>query len=80
MINLNKRYVAELGFQLVTPGSAVCHASGSFIEPSYVEINHEKNSTVILPFSADSRRAVVSYWQKFVHKVLINCFEDQNCE
>ena len=48
MINLNKSYVAELGFQLVTPGSAVCHASSSFIEPSYVEINHEK---ILLSFS-----------------------------
>ena len=29
------------------------------------------------PFSlfADSRRAVVSYWRKNVHKVLVNCLE-----
>ena len=25
------------------------------------------------PSSADSRRAVVSYWQKSVHQVLVNC-------
>ena len=25
---------------------------------------------------ADSRRAVVTYWQKYVHKVLVNCLED----
>ena len=26
----------------------------------------------ILPFSADSRRAVISYWRKYVHEVLVN--------
>ena len=36
---------------------------------SFVEIDHEIFSTVILsmPF-ADSRRAVVSFWRKNVHK------------
>ena len=33
---------------------------------SFVEIDHEIFSTVILP-SADSRRAVVSFWRKNVH-------------
>ena len=28
------------------------------------------------PLSADSRRAVVSYWQKYKYKVLVNCLED----
>ena len=35
-------------------------------QPSFVEIDHEIFSTVILP-SADSRRAVVSFWRKNVH-------------
>ena len=26
--------------------------------------------------SADSRGAVVSYWQKYVYEVLVNCFKD----
>ena len=26
-----------------------------------------------ISLSADSRRAVVSYWQKYVHLVLVNC-------
>ena len=30
-------------------------------------------STVILLPSADSRRVVVSYKQKYVHEVLVNC-------
>ena len=36
-----------------------------------IEIDHKILSVAILP--ADSRRAVVSYWQKYVHLVLINC-------
>ena len=36
------------------------------------EIDHEVISTAILFPSADSRR-VVSYKQKYVHKVLVNC-------
>ena len=39
---------------------------------SFVEIGHEIIFTAILP-SADSRWAVVSYWQKNVHLVLVNC-------
>ena len=38
-----------------------------------VEINHEIISTVILLPSTDSRRVVVSYKRKYVHKVLVNC-------
>ena len=34
---------------------------------SFVEIDHEIFSTVILSLSADSRRAVVSFWRKNVH-------------
>ena len=40
---------------------------------TFVEIDHEMISTVILLPSADSRRVVVSYTQKYVHKVLVNC-------
>ena len=28
---------------------------------------------IYFPFSADSRRAVVSYWQNYVRFVLVNC-------
>ena len=38
---------------------------------TFVEIDHEIISTVILP-SAHSRRVVVSYKRKYVHKLLVN--------
>ena len=38
-----------------------------------MEIGPDINSMAILSPSADSRMAVVSYWWKNVHKVLINC-------
>ena len=38
---------------------------------TFVEIDHEIISTDILP-SADSRRVLVSYKQKNVHKILVN--------
>ena len=38
-----------------------------------VEIDHETNSTAFLLPSADSRRIVVSYKRKYVHKVLVKC-------
>ena len=37
-----------------------------------VDIDHEIISTAILLPFADSRRVVVSYKQKYVHKVLVN--------
>ena len=40
---------------------------------TFVVIGHEIISTAILLPFADSRRVVVSYKQKYVHKVLINC-------
>ena len=41
---------------------------------TFVEIDHETISTVILlPLLNHSRRLVVSYKQKYVHKVLVNC-------
>ena len=30
-------------------------------------------ATYFLSLSADSRRAVISYWRKYVHEVLVNC-------
>ena len=38
---------------------------------TFVEIDHEIINMVILPSSADSRRVVVSYKQKYMHKVLV---------
>ena len=40
---------------------------------TFVEIDHQIISTVILLPSADSRRIVVSYKWKYVHEVLVNC-------
>ena len=40
---------------------------------TFVEIDHEIISTAILLPSTDSRMVVVSYKQKYVHKVLVNC-------
>ena len=39
---------------------------------TFVKIDHEIISTAILLPSADSRRVVVSYKQKYVHKELVN--------
>ena len=39
---------------------------------TFMEINHEIISMVILLPSADSRRVVVSYKRKYVHEVLVN--------
>ena len=38
------------------------------------EIDPEIISTTILLPSTDSRRLVVSYKQKYVHEILVNCF------
>ena len=40
---------------------------------TFVEIDHEIITTVILLLSAYSRRVVVNYKQKYVHEVLVNC-------
>ena len=42
---------------------------------TFAEIDHEIISTAILLPSADSRRVVVSYKQKYVYEVLFNCLE-----
>ena len=39
---------------------------------TFVEIDHEIVSTVVLLASTDSRRVVVSYKRKYVHEVLVN--------
>ena len=53
----------------IDPGVASSIPSRSH---TFVEIDHEKNSTAILLPSADSRRDFVSYKRKYVHEVLIN--------
>ena len=40
---------------------------------TFVEIDHEIISAVILLPTADSRRVDVSYKRKYVHEVLVNC-------
>ena len=45
--------------------------SSSPAKHSFMEIGHEVISTAIL--SADSSRAVVSYWRKDMHLILANC-------
>ena len=40
---------------------------------TFVESDHEIIATVILLPSIDSIRIVVSYKQKYVHEVLVNC-------
>ena len=39
---------------------------------TFTEIDHEIISAAILLLSANPRRVVVSYKQKYVHKVLVN--------
>ena len=39
---------------------------------TFMEIDHEIITTAILLPSTDSRREVVSYMRKYVHKVLVN--------
>ena len=50
--------------------SADPRVAGSIPVPKF---RHEIIPTVILLSSADSRRVVVSYKRKYVHKVLVNC-------
>ena len=54
----------------VDPGVASSIRASSH---TFVEIDCEIISTVILLPSAESRRVVVSYKQKYVHEVLVNC-------
>ena len=61
--NLKWHRAADLGVAISVP--AHTH--------TFVEIDHGIISKAILLPSADSRRAVVSYKRKYVHKVLANC-------
>ena len=58
-----------------------CISRGASSIPAYfhafVEIDHEIISMTILLPSADSRRVVVSYKRKHVHKVQVNCLADR---
>ena len=51
-----------------------CRSRGREFDPILLEINQEIFSTVFYGYSppADSRRAVVSYKGKYVHKLLFN--------
>ena len=52
-----------------------CRSSGHKFDPArshtFVEIDHEIISMAILLPSANSRRVIVSYKRKYVHKVLV---------
>ena len=62
--------LAQLGTCLTAdPGVASLIPAWSHI---LTEIDHEIISMAILLSSTDSRRVVVSYKQKYVHKVLVN--------
>ena len=53
-----------------------CRSRGREFDPGLVPYfcgDHEIISMAILLPSADSRRVVVSYKRKYVHKVLVNC-------
>ena len=54
---------------LADPGVA---SSIPALSHTFVEIDHEIISTVILLPSIHSRRVVVSYKRKYVHKLLVN--------
>ena len=44
----------------------------------FEEIDHEIISAVIFPILL-IQEGVVSYWRKYVHKVLVNCLKDEAC-
>ena len=49
---------------------------------TFVKIDHEIISMIILLPSADSRRVVISYKRKYVHEVLVNCLvtlDEEKC-
>ena len=55
---------------IADPGVASSIPAGS---NTFVEIGHEIISMAVLLPSADSRRFVVNYKQKYVHEELVNC-------
>ena len=56
------------------PFESVTTVASLILAPSHtsIEIDHERISTAILLPSADTRRVVVSYKRKYMHKVLVN--------
>ena len=65
MLISRPRWLSWMRIRLETRRSRVRPRRGR--QHSFMEIDHEIFSTVILSLSADSRRAVVSFWQKNVH-------------
>ena len=68
--NMLGRIVQPVMCLRADPGVASSITGRSY---TFVEIDHEIISTAILFPSADSRRVVVSYKPKYVHKVMVNC-------
>ena len=78
----NLRFISRKNFMLnsvehdksfITSGPGITSSNLSSAYITFMAIDHEIISIVILSPSADSRRAVnVSYWQKYVHKILVN--------
>ena len=65
MLISRPRWLSWMRIRLETRRSRVRPRRGR--QHSFMEIDHEIFSTVILSLSADSRREVVSFWQKNVH-------------
>ena len=70
-------YIAQSVMCLAADTCLTVHPGGASLIPArshtFVEIDREIISTVILLPSADSRRVVVSYKGKYVHEELVNC-------
>ena len=57
----------------LTADPSVASSTAALQSHTFMEIDHEVISTVILLPSPDSRRVIVSYKRKYVHEVLVNC-------
>ena len=86
ILRINLSFQIILMNEYAGPGSAVgnmsgyrcvsdCRSRGLPVRShTFLEIDHEIISTVILlPSAIYSRRVVVSYKQKYVHELLVNC-------
>ena len=76
MIYVNVSFLVA-GLAISVGWASAWYADGSRFDPpvwqnSFVDIGHKIISTAILPPTADSSRAVVSYWRQDVHYVLLN--------
>ena len=40
---------------------------------TFIEIDHEISKVILLPSAESFKKSVVSYKQKYVHEVLVNC-------